>query len=171
MTILNDTQEQLLVAVKKAYEEVTPVIKKMEEEFEHAVYRAKQPVRDAVDTATDSRVPMSRIVSEATDLKYAQKLINWLKPSEAVAARLEDNSEAVQLTEEFTEEIESITTVHRDPSSGEISVLYQGMTFSVPSLGPDTEPWTTKDENIPPGVYKLIEDKYPGFAVLDEDED
>lgn len=171
MTILNEKQEQLLETVKTTYADVVPVLKKMEEDYEYAVYRAKKPIRDAVDAALEGKVPMSRIVSEATDFTYPQKLRTWLRPSDELTNRLIENDVPQQAAEAYTEDIESIRTVSRDPSTGEFSVTYQGHDFKVAAMGPDEEPWASKEPDIPVGVYELIESKYPGFVVLEEEDD
>ena len=171
MTILDDKQEQLLQAVKSVYEDVVPVLKKMEEDYEFAVYRAKKPIRDAVDAATNGKVPMSRIVSDATDFTYPQKLRAWLRPSDSLMERMIESDVPQQAAEVYAEDIESIRTVSRDPNTGEFSVSYQGHDFKVAAMGPDEEPWASADPDIPQGVYELIESKYPGFVVLDDDDD
>ena len=171
MAILDDKQEQLLQAVKAVYEDVVPVLKKMEEDYEYAVYRAKKPIRDAVEAATEGRVPMARIVSDATNFTYPQKLRLWLRPSDELMERMVETDVPQQAAEIYTEDIESIRTVSRDPSTGEFSVTYQGHDFRVAAMGPDEEPWASKEPDIPVGVYELIESKYPGFVALDEEDD
>lgn len=170
MTILNEHQQQLLEAVKTTYADVVPVLKKMEEDYEYAVYRAKKPIRDAVDAALEGKVPLSRIVSEATDFTYPQKLRTWLRPSDELTDRLIENDVPQQAVDMYAEDIESIRTVSRDPSTGEFSVVYQGQDFKVAAMGPDEEPWASADPDIPQGVYELIASKYPGFVVLDDED-
>lgn len=172
MTKLNDAQEQLLQAVKVAYDDVAPVLAKMEEDYEFAVYRAKKAVRDAVAAAQDGRVPMARITQEGTDLRYAQKLKAWLQPAESVVERVMDGGDVqLQAAEIYTEDIESIESVTRHPSTGVFAVSYKGGDYSVAAMGPDTEPWAPRDWSIPNGVYELIEARYPGFVVLDDDDE
>lgn len=171
MTILNEQQEQLLETVKTTYDDVVPVLKRMEEDYEYAVYRAKKPIRDAVDAALDGKVPMSRIVSEATDFNYPQKMRTWLRPSDELMDRLIENDVPQQAVDTYAEDIESIRTVSRDPSNGEFSVLYQGHDYKVAAMGPDEEPWASLEPGIPQGVYDLIQSKYPGFVALDDEED
>lgn len=171
MTILNDTQEQLLTAVRNAYDDVTPILRNMHEDYEVSVYRAKKPIRDAVESATTGGVPLSRIVSEATDLKYPQRLKAWLRPSDVVVDRLITGDVQMEATDTYAEEINKIETVSRDPSNGKFTVVYLGSEYTVAALGPDSEPWATEDENIPKGVYTLIEKRYPGFAVIGDDDD
>lgn len=171
MTILNDKQVQLLETVRTTYNDVIPVLKKMEDDYEYAVYRAKKPIRDAVDAATDGGVPLSRIVSEATDLTYPQKLRIWLRPSDDLLDRLVGDDVPLQASETYAENIESIETVSRSPHTGAFTATYGGSDYTVPAMGPDAEPWATREEDIPEGVYELIATKFPGFVVLDEDDD
>lgn len=171
MTILNEQQEQLLEVVKTTYADVVPVLNKMEEDYEYAVYRAKKPIRDAVDLALEGKVPLSRIVSDATDFKYPQKMRNWLRPSDNLLDRLVDTDVTQQAVEAYTEDIESIRTVSRDPSTGEFLVVYQGRDYTVSAMGSDVEPWATVEPDIPQGVYDLITSKYPGFVALEDDDE
>lgn len=170
MTNLNDRQEQLLETVRVTYNDVLPVLKKMEEDYEYAVYRAKKPIRDAVDAALEGRVPMARIVNDATDLGYAQKLKIWLRPSDDLVKRFEGQDVPVQAVEAYTEDIESIETVSRNPNTGEFKVMFGGDEYIVPAMGPDEEPWASEDPSVPEGVYQLIEKKYPGFVALGDDD-
>ena len=172
MTNLNDVQEQLLDAVKVAYADVIPVLKKMQDDYEYAVYRAKKPIRDAVSAAQDGRVPMARIVEDATDLRYAQKLKAWLQPSDSVVERVMEGGDVqLQAAEIYTEDIESIETVSRHPSTGVFTVAYKGDDYEVSAMGPDSEPWASRVESVPQGVYDLIQSRYPGFVILEDDDD
>lgn len=171
MTILNEEQEQLLNTVKVAYEDILPVLRRMEDEYEHAVYRAKKSIRDAVAAAQDGRVPMARIVEDATDMRYAQKLKSWLLPPEAVVGRAMDESAAqVETPSIYAEAIESIETVSRNPKTGVFSVVYNDNEYTVTAMGPDAEPWAEREADVPQEVYDLIQGRFPGFVVLEEDE-
>lgn len=171
MTNLNDRQEQLLETVRTTYDDVLPVLKRMQEDFEYATYRAKKPIRDAVDAALEGKVPMARIVNDATDLGYAQKLKVWLRPSDDLVKRLtEDTDVPIQATETYAEDIESIETVSRNPNNGEFRVMYGGEVYTVAAMGPDEEPWASTDGAVPQGAYDLISKKYPGFVVLEDDD-
>lgn len=171
MTLLNDEQEQLLNTVKVAYEDILPVLRRMEDEYEHAVYRAKKPIRDAVAAAQEGRVPMARIVEDATDLRYAQKLKAWLLPPEGVVERAMDGSAAlVETPSIYAEAIESIETVSRNPKTGVFSVDLLGSEYLVPAMGPDAEPWAEREAGVPQEVYDLIKERYPGFVTLEEDD-
>lgn len=169
MTVLNDRQTQLLETVKTTYDDVLPVLKKMEEDYEYAIYRAKKPIRDAVDAALDGSVPMARIVNDATDLGYAQKLKVWLRPSDDLVRRFEGKDVTLQATEAYAEDIESIVTVSRTPD-GVFNVMYEGEQYKITAMGPDTEPWATKEPQVPQGVYDLITTRYPGFVAMGEDD-
>lgn len=172
MTKLNDTQEHLLRAVESAYQDVAPVLAKMEEDYEFAVYRAKKAVRDAVAAAQEGRVPMARITQDGTDLRYAQKLKAWLQPAESVVERVMEGGDVqLQAAEIYADDIESIESVTRHPGTGVFAVSYKGGDYSVAAMGPDAEPWAPRDMSIPEGVYLLIGERYPGFVVLDDDEE
>lgn len=171
MTVLTDGQQQLLDSVREVYQGITPVIVRMETDYEQALYRAKKPVRDAIDLALDNGVPMARIVNEATDLGYPLKLKQWLAAPESLADPDDVEDVPEQAVEIYAEDIESIRTVTRDPRNGEFLVVFQGMDFKVPAMGPDSEPWAVADSEIPQGVYDLVTEKYPGFVVLGEDDD
>lgn len=171
MTILNETQEQLIVSVRANYDALSPVLAKMQEEYEYAVYRAKKPLRDAVDAAQEGGVPMSRIVSEGTDMRYAQKMKAWLLPAECVIERVLDGDVTTAANDTYTEVLETLTTVTRNASDGKFNVIYNGSQYDVAALGPDSDPWATEDSSIPPQVYELITEAYPGFVVLGEDDE
>ena len=172
MTNLNDVQEQLLDAVKVAYADVIPVLKKMQDDYEYAVYRAKKPIRDAVAAAQEGRGPMARIVEDATDLRYSQKLKAWLQPPESVVERVMEGGDVqLQAAEIYTEDIESIESVSRHPATGVFTVAYKGNDYEVSAMGPDSEPWAALDPSVPHGVYELIQLRYPGFVTLDDDDD
>lgn len=171
MTNLTKAQESLLEGVRKTYEDVTPILTRLQEEYEYADYRAKRPLRDAIDVAREAGVPMSRIVKEATEFTYPQALTRWLEPAPSVQDRLSapKTEEPQPETETFAEELEDIRTVVRDGSTGIFKVNYKGFDYEVRAIGPDEEPWTTREEDVPSGVYELIESEYPGFVVLEED--
>lgn len=172
MTRLNDTQEQLLASVKIAYEDVTPVLKQMRDDYEYAVYRAKKAIRDAVVAAQEGGVPMSRIVTEATDLKYGQKLKAWLQPDESVIDRVMAGGDArLAASDTYEEELESIETVTRHPSTGKFNVTYKGNSYVVSAMGPDEDCWGAPEEGVPMGAYELITDRFPGFVLLEDDDD
>lgn len=172
MTKLNDVQQQLLDGVRTAFDDVAPVLKKMRDDYEYAVYRAKKPVRDAVVAAQEGTVPMARIVGDATDLRYAQKLKAWLQPAESVIDRVMEGGDAqLAATEAYAEDIEAIESVTRHPSTGKFTVAYKGSEYTVSAMGPDEESWAAVEEGIPPGVYDLISERYPGFVVLDDEDE
>ena len=81
MTKLNDTQERVLQAVKATFADTLPVLQKMEEDYEYAVYRAKKPLREAVEDALENGVPLKRLALDAAGFKYPQELKLWLEPS------------------------------------------------------------------------------------------
>ncbi len=169
MTKLNDTQERVLQAVKATFADTRPVLQKMEEDYEYAVYRAKKPLREAVEDALENGVPLKRLALEAAGFKYPQKLKLWLEPSEELLARLSGDV-VLQTSDQFADDVESIKTVVRNPKTGEFEVTYKGEFFSVSALGPDAEPWSSRDTTVPQGVYDLITDEYPAYVVLEEDD-
>lgn len=172
MTILNENQEQMLVSVRTTYDDVLPVLMQMRDEYEYAVYLAKKPIRDVVEAAQEAGVPMARIVADGTDMQYAQKLKNWLQPTESVINRIMGGDAPISAVDTYSAVMESIETVTRNPSDGKFNVTYNGQEYTVPALGPDSEPWATEDAALPRGVYDLITERYPGFVVIgDEDED
>ena len=169
MTKLNDTQERVLQSVKAAFADTLPVLQKMEEDYEYAVYRAKKPLREAVEDALENGVPLKRLSLEAAGFKYPQKLKLWLEPSEELLARL-NSDVTLQTSDQFADDVESIKTVVRNPKTGEFEVTYKGEFFSVSALGPDSEPWSSRDTTVPQGVYDLITEEYPAYVVLEEDD-
>lgn len=171
MTILNEAQEQLLASVKTAYDDVTPVLKEMRDEYEFAVYRAKKAIRDAVVAAQDAGVPMSRIVAEATDMKYGQRLKAWLQPAECVVDRVMAGGAVLENTETYAEELNSIETVTRHPSTGKFKVTYDGSDYEVSAMGPDADCWGAQEPGVPEEVYELIKNRFPGFVLLEDDEE
>lgn len=170
MTKLNDMQERMLKAVKDTFEDVTPVLKKMENDYEYAVHRAKKPLRDIVEEALEAGVPLKRIAEDAAGFQYPQKLKLWLRPSDALLNRLSGGDVVLQTADTFTNDIESIESVIRSPKTGEFEVTYNGNEYVIEAIGPDEEPWSTREDSIPQGVYDLIAAKYPSYVVLEEDD-
>lgn len=171
MTKLNDTQERILQGVKDTFADILPVLQKMEEDYEYAVYRAKKPLRESVDDALANGVPLKRIAEDAAGFAYPQKLKLWLRPSDALMERLAGGDVVLQTADTFTEDIESIESVTRDPKTGVFHVTHRGGEYKVPALGPDEEPWSSREQSVPQAVYDLIAAKYPSYVVLDEEDD
>lgn len=170
MTKLNDIQERSLQGAVDTFNSILPVLQKMEEDYEYAIYRAKKPLRDVVDEALANGVPLKRLAEDAAGFMYPQKLKAWLRPSDALVDRLSGGDIALQTAEAFITDIESIESVIRNPKTGEFDVSYKGESYVIPSMGPDEEPWCTEDPSVPAAVYHLISDKYPGFVALGDDD-
>lgn len=170
MTKLNDRQEHLLSTVEDVYLETVDTLTNLEREYEHAIYIAKKPIRTAVEQAEQGGVPFSRITS-TMGFNYPQKLKGWLRPADSVVDRLMDETEKPTDLGVFEAEVLQVQSVSRDSSNGVITVHYLGEEYKVSALGPDTEPWATKEPGVPDEVYKLIEEKFPGFVALEDEED
>ena len=65
MTKLNDIQERSLQGAVDTFNSILPVLQKMEEDYEYAIYRAKKPLRDVVDEALANGVPLKRLAEDA----------------------------------------------------------------------------------------------------------
>lgn len=168
MAKLDEVQQGQLEAIELAYEQVQPVLEQLEQDYEYAVYRAKKSVTDLIQVALDNRVPMSR-VTEQLGFSYPMQLQRWMQLPEELKHRLEGGDQNLQAVETYTNEVESIQAVIRNPKTGEMEVTYQGKQYNVRAIGPDDSPWAARDESIPYGVYDLIVESYPGFVVLEND--
>lgn len=170
MTILDDDQLRMLKTVRERYQDVQPTLDRLQLEYQLAVYKAKRPVQDAVDEAMESGIPLSKIAMDAVGFSYPQKLRRWLEPDPELAVKLAGGDTVLHAAETFEDEVDTIESVTRSPQDGSFSVVYKGDTYTVSAIGPDTEPWSTREEGIPQGVYNLIVSKYPGFVVLNEED-
>lgn len=170
MVLLNNKQEELIAEAVEALNTVTPVLVKLEEDYLYAVYVAKKKLRDVVDEVRDSGVPQRRI-SAALGFDYPQKMLKFLEPPSEITSRIEDEDITLLNKDNMHEGIEDLESVVRDYSTGVVTAIYMGKTYKVQALGPDDEMWATSEPGIPQGVYELIEQKFPAFVTLDEEED
>lgn len=170
MTRMNNTQEALLDAVKAANRELMPVLQKLEDDYEFAVYTAKRGLRDAIDNATAGGVPMRRITEDGTGFQYPQKLKNFLRPSDRLAHRLVAGETGGLEESIFTETVETIEGVNRDPNTGDFTVFLRGHSYVVKSFGSGADIFSVRDQDIPDEVYTLIGEHNPGYVVMEEDD-
>lgn len=171
MTRMNSTQEALLDAVKTTYRELMPVLQKLEDDYEFAVYTAKRGLRDAIDSATAGGVPMRRITEDGTGFQYPQKLKNFLRPSDRLAHRLVAGETGGLEESIFTETVESIEGVTRDPNTGDFTVFHKGDSYKVKSFGSGADIFSVRDSNVPDEVYAVIGEHHSGYVVMDDDEE
>lgn len=170
MTRMNNTQEALLDAVKAANRELMPVLQKLEDDYEFAVYTAKRGLRDAIDSASAGGVPMRRITEDGTGFQYPQKLKNFLRPSDRLAHRLVAGETGGLEESIFTETVETIEGVNRDPNTGDFTVFLRGHSYVVKSFGSGADIFSVRDQDIPNEVYTLIGEHNPGYVVMEEDD-
>lgn len=169
MTKLNDRQERLLQNVAQTRDQVQPNLDRLQEEYELADYRAKSPVRDAIETAQEEGVPFRRI-QEVMGFSYPEKLKNWMRLPDSATKRLLAGDVPAQASKTFVEVIDSVKTVVRDSHSGVFTVHYNGHPYQVASSGPNEEAWSSADPAIPQGVYDLIKKEFPTWELLEEDD-
>lgn len=170
MTNIDDGRGSLIRTVKDAYTSVQPALEQLLEDYEYAVYRAKKPVRDAVEAAVEAGIPMKKIVAEATDFSYQQKLTRWLAPPPTVAEKFEDEDEVFQATEQMKDTVDAVVTVARDERTGVVKVWHGTKTYEVTAIGPDSSLWAERDPSVPNKVYELILERYPDFVLLEDEE-
>lgn len=171
MAKLNEKQQRLLNTVRETHEQIMPSLRKLQEDYEYAVFRAQAPVIDAIRTAEVEGVPFKRITEEGMGFTYPMKLRQWIQPPESVVRRLMSTDVAVATSEVFENTVAEVRAVSRDSHTGEFTVTYQGNVFTVPSIGPDNEPWSSADPHTPQGVYDLIKQEYPTWELMEDDED
>lgn len=170
MTKLDDTQERDLETIRQLFQANLPVLEKLRQEYEYAVYRAKKPIVDAIEEAREDGIPMRRITEISGLFKYPQQLEKWMAPDETVIARLEEGGQAAEVAETFSDQLDNAETVTRDARTGVISVHHFGTVYEVPAYGSEYDIWTPEDPEIPVEVYELIKDKFPGFVALGEED-
>ena len=168
MAKLNERQARLLEAVKETYGQVKPSLEKLEFDYQSAEYRAKTPVRDAINAAVEAGVPYRRIAQEAMGFGYPQKLQLWLSAPDSLVQALMGG--AVPVTE-FDSTVEEVKAVTREPTTGEFTVNYMEKTYKVPSYGPMNDCWTPADPSIPQGVYDVIQREFPQWTLLEDEEE
>ena len=171
MANLTEKQQRLLDAVRETYQQVAPALARLEEDYIHAEYRAKAPVRDAIQAAEEAGVPFKRITHEAIGFSYPGKLRDWIRTPEAVIQKILAGEAPLPKSTEFEDVVESVKTVVRNPSTGEFTVNHLGTTYSVMSFGPNQECWSSADPAIPQGVYDLIQEEFPTWVLLEDEED
>ena len=171
MAKLNDKQARLLASVRETRAQVDESLAKLEDDYIYADFRAKSPVRDAVQAALDAGVPYKRIAEEGMGFTYPAKLRAFLQAPDAVVRRLMDANPVVQAVETFEDTVEQVKSVTRDGGTGEITVVYKGLTYTVPSFGPAGEFWSSAVAEVPQAVYDLIQAEFPQWELLEEEEE
>lgn len=167
MTNLNETQERLLASVQEAAEKLGPVLQNLLEEYEAAVFRAKGPVIDLINSAEDGGVPARRIADTAMGFTYVPKLRAWMQPGPTVLRRLMAGEPVAVKDPRLSEAADGLSFASRDPHTGIITVAYHGETYEVDSTGPDESAWSVADPGIPQGVYDLVKERFPSWELLE----
>ena len=175
MTLITDAQKKLVANIEREYMQAETKVRKLTDDYEYAVYLAKQGLRQAVAEAREQGVPMRRIASDGMGSQYPQQVDRYLSYPHSVTIRLaaaqrREEPEQV-IPDEFEPEAPVLYSVYRHDETGTFSVIWEGKNYEVRSFGPDSEAWTSREEDIPQQVYDLIIEKYPSFVVLDEDDE
>lgn len=171
MANLTEKQQRLLDAVRETYEQVAPALARLEEDYIHAEYRAKAPVRDAIQAAEEAGVPFKRITHEAIGFSYPGKLRDWIRTPEAVIQKIMAGEAPLPKSTEFEDAVESVKSVVRNPSTGEFTVSYLGNSYTVLSYGTAQECWSSPEAGVPQGVYEMIQEEFPTWILLEDEED
>lgn len=172
MTRLNDRQARLLASVREIRDQIQPTLDVLEFEYESAVYRAKGPVRDAINAALDEGVPYSRVTNEGMGFSYPGKLRDWLRPAESVVDRMFAQEQVVPVAaEKFEDAVDQVQTVTKDDKTNDFVVVYRGATYRVPSYGTGDSTWSSAQPSIPQGVYDMIQESYPQWVLLEDEDD
>ena len=166
--ILKDDQIKELETLKSVREQVEPQLLRIQREFEAALFRAKKPIIDAIHNCENVNIPRIRIAQEGMDISYTKKMDSWMSPPEHLA-----ETESGMVTDPGSDVVVSppVRTVIRNPKTGVITVTFEGNEYSIPAIGPDHLPWASLDESIPNSVYDMVKETYPGFEVLDDEDE
>lgn len=165
MTRLNDTQARLLASVQKLKAQADRTIETIQKEADLAEFKAKSPVVQAIDEALKGGVPFRQMV-EALDMSYSNRLKQWMQPPNWMVQDMVASN-----TTGITNVAQEMKLVSRDPKTGEFRVKYLDETYTVPAMGPDDEAWSSADPNVPSAVYDKIKEQYPGWVLLEEEND
>ena len=178
MVTLNGVQLALLKAVSEEFQKLEEPLGQLQAKFRVTEYNMKRNVIQAIENAREAKVPLARILKETGSVTYPAALERWMtKPEELETVTAERE---VALSEGFTEqpavaeEAGSDTetqVVLRNHRTGMLTVLTDGKEYEVLAMGPETDLWAARKEDIPQEVYDLIKETYPSFVVLDDDED
>lgn len=180
MAKLDEKQQRLLLAVSETMAQVKPTLDTLSSDYLYADYRAKAPVRDAINAAQEAGVPFIRITEDGMDFSYPGKLREWMSAPDEVVQRLISGGPDMltpsapapaAVAAKFDDAVEAVKTVTHDSASGVFTVNYFGRQFEVPSLGGSAMPWSSADPAIPQGVYDLIKKSFPMWELLEDEED
>lgn len=170
MTRLNERQTRLLATVRETNEQIQPTLDKLNLEYEIASYKAKAPVREAIEAAIEDGVPFSRVMREGMGFTYPGKLKEWMQMPESMAKHIMNQDLVEATATEFDSTVADAAVVTRDDTTGVFSVVYRGEKHEVKSYGSDGDFWSSADASIPQAVYDLIREEFPSWVLL-EDED
>jgi hypothetical protein len=168
MTSRTPVQERMVQNIVELHEKVQPVLKRLREDFEQAEYIAKHAVREAVAAAQGVGVPFSHIAKEGLGMGYSTKAKDWLAPPRSVTVDEAETATKVVVDAPTGTVSLSVDTVVRDPKTGVYVVTYDGTTYSVAAVGPDTEPWSSAAHDVPQAVYDLIKKHNPNWVLLED---
>lgn len=172
MTNLNEVQERLLASVAEVNAQIKPDLDRITEAYELAIYRAKTPVRDAVQAAREGKVPMNRILRDGMGMSYPGQYRQWNEPPAALVQVTATPAAAptVVVENDFAEAALGVNTVVRNSANGIITVNYAGQEYQIASMGSAEDIWSSADPAVPQVVYDLIQERFPAWELL-EDED
>lgn len=178
MVTLDGVQLALLKAVSEEFQKLEEPLGQLQTKFRVTEYNLKRNAIQAIENAREANVPLARILKETGSITYPAALERWMdKPEELETVTVE---EGVTLPEGFSmettapKEVGSDTETHtvlRNHRTGMLTVLTGGKEYEVLAMGPETDLWAARKEDIPQEVYDLIKETYPSFVVLDDDED
>lgn len=171
MAKLSERQQRLLDTVKETRSQIEGPLRTLADDYEYAEFRAKAPVRDAIEEAEKGGVPIKRITEEGMGFTYPAKLRAWVQAPESVVRRLMQGTFSAPLNVGFEEVVASVTAVSRDDSTGRFSVMLDGVQHTVDSYGPPSEPWSEPNSAIPQSVYDLIKKEFPQWELIEDEEE